>query len=117
MTGLRGRSPCRRSSSLTRGDLLCRLGQAVLWLLVLVLLVRGVSQLLTVRGPAAVAPVKRAALAAWPDDEARAFGAAFARAYLARAGSADARACRVCLSGASRFNRARSWRAVSRRFS
>ncbi|MDA0160644.1 conjugal transfer protein [Solirubrobacter ginsenosidimutans] len=80
MTGLRVRSRSGRSKSLTRGDFIRRLGQTVLWLLVLVLLVRGVAQMFA-REPVAVVPVTRAVPAAWPDDEARAFGAAFVRAY------------------------------------
>jgi hypothetical protein len=57
-------------------------GRAVLWLLVAVLLIRGLADLLSRRTP--VAAVRSAAVApvAWPDDEARAFAADFARAYL-----------------------------------
>jgi hypothetical protein len=54
----------------------------VLWALVLVLLVRGLADVLTRREPVAAVRVERPAVAAWPDDEARAFAAAFARAYM-----------------------------------
>src|SRR5262249_5551993 len=59
-----------------------RLGQGVLWLLVLVLLVRGLADLLERREPTTIAPAHGPAHAAWPHDEAQAFGAAFARAYM-----------------------------------
>jgi hypothetical protein len=59
-----------------------RLGRAVLWLLVLVLLLRGVASVLEPRGTAAVTAASRPAAPSWPDDEGRAFAADFARAYL-----------------------------------
>src|SRR4051794_33768554 len=81
-TSLRVRPPSGRSRSRTLGEPLRRLGQAVLWLFVAVLLGRGGSQVGVARQPLAAGAVGRATPAAWPDDEARAFGAAFARVYL-----------------------------------
>lgn len=66
----------------TAGGLAKRLGRAVLWLLVLVLLLRGLASVMEPREPAAVAAAPKPAAATWPDDEARAFAADFARAYL-----------------------------------
>jgi hypothetical protein len=66
----------------TPGGLLKRLGRAVLWMLVVVLLLRGVASVLEPREPATVVEAPRAAATAWPDDDARAFAADFARAYL-----------------------------------
>src|SRR6478735_9212343 len=57
----------------TRGGLLKQLGRAVLWLLVLVLLLRGVASVLEPRRPATAASSPRLAAVTWPDDEARAF--------------------------------------------
>jgi hypothetical protein len=67
----------------TPADVLKRLGRAVLWLLVIVLLLRGLASLFATDTPRATTP-KRATAAApvWPDDEARTFAAGFARAYL-----------------------------------
>jgi len=66
----------------TSGGLLKRLGRAVLWLLLVVLLLRGVASVLEPREPATVVQVPRSTAALWPDDDARAFAADFARAYL-----------------------------------
>ena len=66
----------------TPGGLAKRLGRAVLWLLVLVLLLRGLASVMEPREPAAAAAAPKPAAAAWPDDGARAFAADFARAYL-----------------------------------
>lgn len=65
----------------TAGGLVRRLGRAVLWLLVVVLLMRGLASVLEPREPT---PTVQAASSAptWPDDDARAFAADFARAYL-----------------------------------
>src|SRR3954451_6899526 len=65
----------------TAGGLLKRLGRALLWLLVVVLLLRGLASVLEPRRPAAVVRAPRPT-PAWPDDDARAFAADFARAYL-----------------------------------
>jgi hypothetical protein len=54
----------------------------LLWLLVLVLLLRGLAGVLSPREVPAASPVPKAASPAWPDDAARAFAADFARAYL-----------------------------------
>ena len=70
----------RGSSSVTGGEAVRRLGRWVLWLFVLVLLVRGLTGIVGSR-PVPPVRVERLVPAAWPDDEARAFGAAFARAY------------------------------------
>jgi hypothetical protein len=70
-------------------------GRMVLWCLVGVLLLRGAGDVLATspaREP--VRQVHRAASASWPDDQARAFAAQFARAYLGyspRHASGDAR--------------------------
>jgi hypothetical protein len=66
----------------TPGGLLTRFARAVLWLLVAVLLLRGLASVLEPREPAAVVAAARSAPASWPDDEARVFAADFARAYL-----------------------------------
>jgi hypothetical protein len=54
----------------------------LLWLLVLVLLLRGLAGVLSPREVPAASPVPKAASPVWPDDAARAFAADFARAYL-----------------------------------
>src|SRR3954451_3643245 len=65
----------------TAGGLVNRLGRALLWLLVVVLLLRGLGSVLEPRE--AARPVQAPRLVpAWPDDDARAFAADFARAYL-----------------------------------
>ena len=67
----------------TTGGVVRRLGRAVLWLLVLVLLLRGLASVLEPRPTATVAAAPSGSIAAaWPDDGARAFAADFARAYL-----------------------------------
>lgn len=66
----------------TPGGLLQRFGRALLWLLVAVLLLRGLAGVLGPRDPGRVVQARRPASIAWPDDEARAFAAEFARAYL-----------------------------------
>src|SRR5437764_7452354 len=66
----------------TGGGLLKAFGRAVLWLLVAVLLLRGAADLLTRSTPAAAVRAAPAARVAWPGDEAKAFAASFARAYL-----------------------------------
>ena len=65
----------------TAGGLVRRLGRALLWMLVVVLLLRGLASVLEPREPTPVAQAPRPALT-WPDDDARAFAADFARAYL-----------------------------------
>ena len=67
---------------MTRAEMLVRVGRAVLWLLVVVLLVRGLAAVVASPAPERPARVVRPAVAAWPDDQARAFAADFARAYL-----------------------------------
>jgi hypothetical protein len=59
-----------------------RLGRAVLWLLVLVLLLRGAASVVGPRTASVVRSAPTTTPAAWPDDGARAFAADFARAYL-----------------------------------
>ena len=67
----------------TPADVLKRLGRVVLWLLVVVLLLRGLASLFSTDTPAPTVAKPAATVAAvWPDDEARAFAADFARAYL-----------------------------------
>jgi hypothetical protein len=53
----------------------------LLWLLVLVLLLRGLAGVLSPREVPAAAPAPKAASPVWPDDAARAFAADFTRAY------------------------------------
>jgi hypothetical protein len=62
--------------------LLKRLGRALLWCVVAVLLLRGAADLLAVEQPAPVAREVQAPAPVWPDDQARAFAQDFARAYL-----------------------------------
>ena len=64
------------------GGMTKRLGRAVLWCLVAVLLIRGAAGLLAREQSAPAARSSQAAAPAWPDDDARAFAADFARAYL-----------------------------------
>ena len=82
--GAAGRRPRRDGvRAPTTGGVVKRLGRAVLWLLVLVLLLRGVASVLEPRPASTVAAAPSgSAAAAWPDDGARAFAADFARAYL-----------------------------------
>src|ERR1700754_4716336 len=54
----------------------------LLWLLVLVLLLRGLASVMAPRQAPAVTRVVRPAAVTWPDDSARAFAADFTRAYL-----------------------------------
>jgi hypothetical protein len=81
-SGLWKRRGSRPGLPVTRADMLVRVGRAVLWLLVVVLLVRGLAAV--VASPALERPARvvRPALAVWPDDQARAFAADFARAYM-----------------------------------
>src|SRR3954464_3417770 len=66
----------------TPAGLVKTLGRWVLWLVVAVLLVRGAADLFERQQPAAAVSAARPEVAAWPDDEVRAFAAEFARAYL-----------------------------------
>jgi hypothetical protein len=83
------RRPSRRDGRSARAprtpaDLFKRLGRGLLWLLAIVLLARGLTSLMATDGaasPTVVKPLAHAA-ATWPDEEARAFAADFARAYL-----------------------------------
>jgi conjugative transposon protein TcpC len=77
-----GRDGVRAPVIRTPGGLAKRLGRAVLWLLVLVLLLRGLAGVMEPRTPATVASASKPATVAWPDDQTRAFAADFARAYL-----------------------------------
>jgi hypothetical protein len=65
----------------TAGGLIRRLGRALLWLLVVVLLLRGLASVFEPREATSVVQPPRPA-PTWPDDDARAFAADFARAYL-----------------------------------
>ena len=66
----------------TPSGLAKRLGRAVLWLLVLVLLLRGLASVMEPQRAGRGDRGAAAAAVAWPDDDARAFAADFARAYL-----------------------------------
>jgi hypothetical protein len=59
-----------------------RIGRGALWCVVALLLVRGAGDVLAGDTPVSSVRQPRPAAAAWPDDEARAFAADFARAYL-----------------------------------
>jgi hypothetical protein len=74
----------------TPADVLKRLGRVVLWLLVVVLLLRGLASLFgsDTPAPASLKPAATA-VAVWPDDEARAFASDFARAYLGYSSPTD----------------------------
>ena len=78
------RRSARAAPLRTPADVLKRLGRALLWLLVIVLLVRGLASLLAsdrAAPPTVVKPLAHS-ISTWPDDEARAFAADFARAYM-----------------------------------
>ena len=68
------RASVRSASPVTSSALLKGIGRAVLWVVLVVLLLRGAADVMAVADPA---PVAREAPAppAWPDDEARAFAA------------------------------------------
>jgi hypothetical protein len=66
----------------TAGGLVKRLGRALLWVLVVVLLLRGLVSVLEPRESTPAVRAPRSAATSWPDDDARAFAADFARAYL-----------------------------------
>jgi Conjugative transposon protein TcpC len=76
------RRPRRARAARTPAELARAIGRATLWCLVAVLLLRGAGDVLATpeREPLQAAP--REAPGVWPDDEARAFAAQFARAYL-----------------------------------
>src|SRR4051794_41191983 len=86
--GVRGLSGKARTPSMgaagaaTAGGLLKAFGRALLWLLVAALLVRGAADLLARSAPAPAGRAAPEGPVAWPGDEARAFAADFARAYL-----------------------------------
>src|SRR3954452_7906712 len=62
-------------------ELVPRLGRPVLWLVVAVVLLRGLTATLATRQTAEL-PRAAATAPAWPDDAARAFAAEFTSAYL-----------------------------------
>jgi hypothetical protein len=82
MAELRVNGAGSRSRVRVSRDVARWLGRAVLWLLVLVLLLRGIASVLEPRGPAMVTVASQPAGPSWSDDEVRAFAADFARAYL-----------------------------------
>jgi hypothetical protein len=69
-------------SAATRGGALKTAGRLALWGVVLLILVRGAGEVLTSGSQDATPATKAVTTASWPDDEARAFAADFARAYL-----------------------------------
>jgi hypothetical protein len=81
----------------TVGELLARFGRAFLWLVVGVLLIRGVGSTFTTETPARVIPAGVAAAPTWPDDAARSFAVEFATAYLTHSPTDDASAYAVRL--------------------
>jgi hypothetical protein len=66
----------------TPGRVFGTVGRVLLWCAVALLLVRGAADVLAVEERAPARPEARAAAAAWPDEQARAFAVEFARAYL-----------------------------------
>src|SRR4051812_15396196 len=72
-----------RSEGVVRAprELVPRVGRALLWVAVAVVLLRGLSATLATR-QAPVLPRAASPGAVWPDDAARAFAAEFATAYL-----------------------------------
>jgi hypothetical protein len=85
MTGLVARlrpSTAAPQSPRSVGELLARLGRALLWLLVAVLLLRGFASTFATDKPATVIHASRPGVPSWPDDTARAFAVEFATAYL-----------------------------------
>ncbi|MDA0173403.1 hypothetical protein OJ998_30145 [Solirubrobacter taibaiensis] len=66
MADLRVSAAPSGSRGRTSRDAVRRLGRAVLWLLVFVLLLRGVASVLEPRGPAALSAASRPAAPAWP---------------------------------------------------
>jgi hypothetical protein len=80
---MRGRvSGSRATFPRRRSELLQRIGGGLLWAVVVVLLLRGLAGVFARPEPTRSVRVMRPAVTAWPDDEARAFAADFARAYL-----------------------------------
>ena len=82
VTGLRREPRDGSVSRRTGAELLKRIGRALLWCVLAVLLLRGAADLMAVQEPVPVAREVRAASPLWPDDEARAFAQDFARVYL-----------------------------------
>ena len=76
------RGSARLPALRTPADVLKRLGRMVLWLVVAVLLLRGLASSFSTDPAPAVVQSAPKPVAVWPDDEARAFAADFARAYL-----------------------------------
>jgi Conjugative transposon protein TcpC len=72
----------RKASPATTMSLLARLGRALLWFVLALLLVRGAADVLGPSAGAAAGQGSPARGVAWPDDEARAFAVEFARVYL-----------------------------------
>lgn len=66
----------------TRGGAIRTAGRLALWAVVLLILVRGAGAVLAGGSQDAVPATKAATGSSWPGDEARAFAADFARAYL-----------------------------------
>jgi hypothetical protein len=79
------RAPVLRSG----GEFPKRLGRAVLWLLILVLLLRGIAGVVGASQEHMVVRTVRMVPASWPGDEARAFAVGFARAFLTSPPSAS----------------------------
>src|SRR5439155_27188592 len=67
----------------TTRELMATVGRAVLWLVIGVVLIRGLAGTLATERPTPTSRMSRgASAAAWPDDAARAFALEFASAYL-----------------------------------
>src|SRR4051794_19521159 len=96
MTGLAARlrprprtRPAAPGTPRTAGGLLAQFGRAVLWLLVAVLLWRGLAATLATVKPPPATDMPAQTVRAWPDDAARAFAVEFATAYLTHAAGED----------------------------
>jgi hypothetical protein len=72
----------RGLAALTPAEGLRLAGRFALWALIALLLVRGLVGVLGTDGPAVAVAPKRVVARVWPDEQARAFAAGFARAYL-----------------------------------
>ena len=77
-----GSAVARARVARSPAELLRIVGRVALWCLLLVLLVRGLSDVLATRDPLPVATAPAATASVWPGDDARALAVQFTRAYL-----------------------------------
>jgi hypothetical protein len=71
----------RGRPSLSRGELLARLGRCVLWIAVVVVVLRGIAGIVATQ-PQGTSARRTVPATVWPDDAARAFAAEFVASYL-----------------------------------